>query len=379
MPGIAPAMSINTKEVATVLAAKRLPFFHPPEFELSLFAEGLGGPRVIAFDPAGTMLVSIPAAGLVAALPDDDDNGRADRIIHVAEGLKRPHGLAFRCKEKECRLYIAETDRVSVFDYDQTNREAHNGRKLVELPGEGGHSTRTILFLPPPLQDSLLIAIGSSCNVCEESDWRRAAILLAEGEGGNLRPFARGLRNAVFMRLHPESGEVWATEMGRDFLGDDLPPDEINIIRDGHDYGWPYCYGRNQPDHEFTGSAEDPSCRSQTPSHIDIQAHAAPLGLDFFPSEGWPEKYQGSLLVAFHGSWNRSMPIGYKVTLFRLAPGGEYIGQEDFITGWLTDKNTSLGRPVDIRILPGGVLYISDDKAGVIYRLTLRPGSPRAD
>lgn len=370
--GIAPALSVPGFGPTGAIALKSLPFSYPQEFDLQVFAEGLDdGPRVIAFDAAGTMLVSMPAAGMVAALPDADGNGRADRMVPVAEGLNRPHGIAFRCEADACSLYIAETDRVRVFDYDRHNFKARNGRKLVDLPGGGGHSTRTLLFLPPPAQDKLLIAVGSSCNACAEEDWRRAKILLAEGEG-KLRPFAAGLRNAVFMRIHPETGEIWATEMGRDFLGDDLPPDEINIIREGHDYGWPSCYGRNLPDREFDAAAGTASCRGKTPSHIDIQAHSAPLGLDFFPSRGWPEKYQGNLLVAFHGSWNRSTPTGYKVSLFRFAEGGEYVGQEDFITGWLTGARSSLGRPVDVRIMPDGVLYISDDKAGVIYRMALK-------
>lgn len=372
LAGLKPAISVPWNTKSSLSGRDDSALVYPPEFALSLFAEGLTSPRVIAFDPAGTMLVSMPAAGMVAALPDDDGNGRADRIVPVAEGLNRPHGLAFRC-DGNCRLYVAETDQVTVFDYDRENMKALNGRKFVDLPGGGRHSTRTILFLPPPEEGKLLISVGSSCDTCGEKDQRRARILLAEGEGGKLRPFASGLRNAVFMRIHPETGEIWATEMGRDFLGDDLPPDEINIIREGNDYGWPYCYGRNLPDREFAlDAAGGASCRNKTASHIDIQAHSAPLGLDFFPSEGWPEKYRGSLLVAFHGSWNRSIPVGYKISLFRFAEEGEYIGQEDFITGWLTEDNSSLGRPVDIRILPDGVLYISDDKAGVIYRLSLK-------
>jgi glucose/arabinose dehydrogenase len=378
LSGVAPALSIPGMEAATDFA-KGLPLSYPPEFEMSVFAAGLEGPRVIVFDPAGVMLVSLPAAGKVVALPDDDGDGRADRIVPVAEGLNRPHGLAFRCKE-ECRLYIAETDRVTVFGYDPQSRRAVNGRKLFALPGGGRHSTRTILFLPPPAQDKLLVSVGSSCDACEEDDWQRAKILLAEGEDGSPRTFASGLRNSVFMRLHPETGDIWATEMGRDFLGDDLPPDEINIIRAGYDYGWPYCYGNNLPDREFAPPAVGAvSCQGKTPSHIDIPAHSAPLGLDFFPSQGWPGKYQGSLLVALHGSWNRSVPVGYKISLFRFAANGAYLGQEDFITGWLTGDGASLGRPVDIRIMPDGVLYISDDKAGVIYRLAQRKrrDSPR--
>lgn len=375
--GIEPALSLPGKNMASTFAGKGLPFSYPPEFELSVFAEGLDGPRVIAFDPAGTMLVSMPGAGRVVALPDHDGNGRADRIVTVAEGLDRPHGIAFRCDAAPCRLYIAETDQVTVFDYDRENLKAAHGGKLVDLPGGGRHFTRTILFLPPPRQDKLLIAVGSSCDSCEEKDWRRAGILIADHDGASLRPFATGLRNAVFMRVHPGTGEIWATEMGRDFLGDDLPPDEVNIIRDGHDYGWPSCYGKNVPDREFAaGAAGAGSCPGKTPSAIDIQAHSAPLGLDFFPlAGGWPEKYRGTLLVAYHGSWNRSIPTGYKIVLYRFDEKGAYRSEEDFSTGWLTGENSSVGRPADLRIMPDGVLYISDDKAGVIYRLALKKRS----
>jgi hypothetical protein len=175
------------------------------------------------------------------------------------------------------------------------------------------------------------------------------------------------------MNLHPVTGEVWATEMGRDWLGDDLPPDEINIIGEGRDYGWPICYGKNIHDAEFDKKvyARDP-CADKTPSFIDIPAHSAPLGLAFFPEEGWPEEYWHDLLVAYHGSWNRSVPTGYKIVRYHLDSRGNYLGEEDFITGWLTPAG-AVGRPVDILIQPGGKLYISDDRAGLIYKVAYNP------
>jgi glucose/arabinose dehydrogenase len=371
--GVSPAVFKASSNAAALVRQEKSPLSYPAEFVLSVFADGLPGARVMAFDPRGTMLVSIPSAGKVVALPDADGNGRADRIIEVAGGLHRPHGLAF-AKDSNRRLYIAETDRVTAYDYDPEKRRVGARKKIADLPDGGGHSTRTIIFMPPPDEDTLLISVGSSCNACEEKDWRRAKILAVNKEGGQLQIFAAGLRNAVFMRIHPETKEIWATEMGRDYLGDNLPPDEINTIKRGNDYGWPSCYGDNIPDGEYL-SAEDISgaCRDKTPSFIDIQAHSAPLGLDFFSAAGWPQQYRNSMLVAYHGSWNRTIPTGYKIVLFRFDEQGNLLDREDFITGWLTaNKETSIGRPVDIRIMPQGVLYIADDKAGVIYRLALK-------
>ena len=364
-----------------------MPLKLPEGFSISIFAKDLGKPRVVTLDPAGRVLVSIPASGKVVALPDENTDGVADKAIVVVEGLNRPHGMAVRCAGnagvQRCALYIAESDKVVVYDYDQGSAKATNKRKLVDLPDGGNHFTRTIMFMPVPNENKLLIAVGSTCNVCNEKDWRRAKILLADvgtvdaPKVGDLNVFASGLRNSVFMALHRVSGKIWATEMGRDLLGDNIPPDEINIIEGNpsarlgiSDYGWPICYGKNVHDSNFDKNQyiRDP-CADKTSSYIDIQAHSAPLGLAFIPEEGWPQEYWYNLLVAYHGSWNRTVPTGYKVVRYKLDSQGKYIGQEDFITGWLT-KDGALGRPVDIVVQPGGYIYISDAKAGVIYRVT---------
>jgi glucose/arabinose dehydrogenase len=188
-------------------------------------------------------------------------------------------------------------------------------------------------------------------------------------EGGKESLYASGLRNAVFLALNPRTRAVWTTEMGRDMLGDDLPPDEINIIRQGANYGWPYCYGRNVHDDDFDPGNKH-SCQEAVPSHIDIPAHSAPLGLAFFPETGWPPEFRNDLLVAYHGSWNRSKPTGYKIVRFRLDENGTYLGREDLVAGWLVGDDRALGRPVDILIRPDRTIFVSDDKAGVIYRLT---------
>ena len=339
----------------------------PPGFAISIFAKKLPGARVLALDPDGNLLVSLTSQGKVVALPDKNGDGVADAVVTVLDGLNKPHGLAFGPEEKP-RLYVAETGRVAAFDYDPERLTATSEQKIADLPPGGRHFTRSLLFLPGTRDRRLLISVGSSCDACEEEDWRYAKILAVDPDGGELETFASGLRNSVFMAVHPQSKHVWATEMGRDFLGDNLPPDEINIILEGRHYGWPYCYGKRLHDDKTdpTGAHRE-FCKDTIPSFIDLPAHSAPLGLAFFPAE-WPQEFRHDLLVAFHGSWNRTEPTGYKVVRYKLDAAGNFIDVEDFITGWLTPAG-ALGRPVDILIKDEGVIFISDDKAGVVYRV----------
>ena len=235
---------------------------------------------------------------------------------------------------------------------------------IVEGLPSGGHISRTVGFSP---SDKMYVSIGSLCNVCEETDVRRAAVMEYNPDGSEARVYAEGLRNSVGFVFHPTTGHIWATENGRDNLGDDIPPDEINILRDGQHYGWPYCYGKNIPDRTIN----DPDrCATTQESLHDMQAHSAPLGLRFINSPQFPEEWQGDLLVAYHGSWNRGEPTGYKVVRL-VVDGSSVVAEEDFINGWLLDNGTSVGRPVDLIFGPqDGALYISDDGAGVIYRVT---------
>ena len=388
--GIAPLLKDSGEDIEKLLDEENLsPLVLPPGFSISIFAEGLSAPRVLARDIAGNLIVSITKEGKVVALPDRDQDGIADEVVVVIEGLDRPHGLAFKCFplgefgiEYDCKLYIAETDEVAVYDYDDENLKASNKKTIIELPGGRNHFTRTIIFAGTPDGERLLISIGSTCNVCNEKDERRATILSSVADGSSVERFAVGLRNSVFMTAHPETGEIFATEMGRDLLGDDLPPDEINIIKKGKNYGWPTCYGKNIHDTEFDKNVyirAPCSAPFEEPSFIDIPAHSSPLGLSFVPEEGWPAHYKNNLLVVYHGSWNRSVPTGYKIVRFSLDDEGnlpkEGLEVHDFITGWFTDDGRVLGRPADIMALPGGELYISDDRAGVIYRVIYEEGS----
>src|SRR3989344_3051097 len=306
------------------------PLVLPGGFSISIFAKDLPGARVMAFDGLGNMWVSQTSEGKITLLEVRDGKVQSQNVI--LQNLQRPHGLAFHPQQSSL-LYFAQEDGVFRMPvYSETKPE-----KLFDLPRGGNHFTRTLMFAP---DGRLLTSVGSTCNACEESDWRRAAVLVSDEDGKDLKVFAKGLRNAVFMTTHFVTGEIWATEMGRDFLGDNLPPDEVNILKDpstssgqgAPNYGWPICYGKNVPDISYAQNAD---CDNFNPSHIDLQAHSAPLGLALIPEEGWPEEYWYDLLVAYHGSWNRSDPTGYKVVRFKLdaqgnpPAGGE--GAEDFI------------------------------------------------
>ena len=358
----------KSAQVPPAINETEFPLKLPAGFKISIFAKGLESPRVMTYDPAGNIVVSIPAQGKVVALPDKNNDGVADEVVTVIDGLNRPHGLATRCTEK-CEFFIAESNQVAYYDYNTKNLKTFNKRKIIDLPSGGNHITRTILFMPSPNDHKLLTSVGSTCNVCEENDWRRAKILISNADGGDLKTFASGLRNSVFMAIHPVTGKIWATEMGRDLLGDNLPPDEINIVEEGKDYGWPYFYGKDIRDAAFEPDVMFEQNPDRFGSHIDIPAHSSPLGLAFIPEEGWPQEYWHNLLVAYHGSWNRTVPTGYKIVRYKLDAQGNYLGEEDFISGWLTNEG-ALGRPVDILVQPGGIIYVSDDKAGVIYKIT---------
>ena len=338
----------------------------PSDFEIGLFAPNLGPARFMALGPSDVLFVSVPRAGRILALPDRDGDGVADTAIVFAVGLNLPHGLAFRGED----LYVAETDGVVRLRDQDGDLASDEQEMIVEgLPSGGGHWTRTLGFGP---DGKLYVSIGSSCNVCVEEDSRRAAIMQYDPDGTGARIYATGLRNSVGIAWHPETGEMWATDNGRDWLGDDLPPDEINIVGDGGFYGWPYCHGRSILDPEY---GDPDRCESARPPVVELQAHSAPLGLTFYTGIYFPDVYRGDLFVAYHGSWNRSVPTGYKIVRVRMADGAP-VEVEDFATGWL-QEDTAWGRPVDILVWTDGSLLVSDDRTGAIYRI--RYTGPRTE
>lgn len=360
----------------------------PPGFSISIAAQGIENARVITSDPAKNLIVSSPSENSIFLLRFDKESNGFELPQPLLRDLSRPHGIALSdcigdALSGACKLLIGETHRVLTYLYRYGDATIPNGPvsspdSFFEMPSGGNHFTRTVGIGP---DSRLYVSIGSSCNVCVEKDPRRAAIYSMNLNGSDVRPFATGLRNSVFFTWHPKTGKMWAAEMGRDLLGDDTPPDEINIVEEGKDYGWPYCYGQNIHDllfdkrnyHldriEFDGDVCS-GLLGKSPSHIDLPAHSAPLGLAFIPeNNSWPKEYWGDLLVAYHGSWNRSVPTGYKVVRIKLDENGNSEGIEDFITGWLAENGEATGRPVDLLFVPDGTLYISDDKAGVIYRV----------
>ncbi len=362
---IRPALLPPVENIAAIEnSTQNLGLSLPAGFKISIFAKDLAGARVMIFDNAGNIWLSQTSQGIVSQIIIKD--GKFDSQKIVLSGLQNPHGLAFD-PENQNVLYVAEETKISKVVLSPTG----DGKlqKIIDLPTGGNHFTRTLGFGP---DGRLYVSMGSTCNVCVESDPRYASIYSFKKDGSDFLQVAKGLRNSVFFAWNQKDGKMWATEMGRDLLGDNLPPDEINIIEEGKNYGWPICYGKNIHDTNFDKNTyiRNPCLEPfETPSYIDIQAHSAPLGLAFFPEEGWPEEYWHNLLVAYHGSWNRSEPTGYKIVRYRLDSQGKPLGPaEDFITGWLKDGGAS-GRPVDILIQPGGVIYVSDDKAGVIYKI----------
>jgi glucose/arabinose dehydrogenase len=337
----------------------------PPGFAIDVFAKDVGSVRFMAVDPAGTLLVSEPSRGRVLALPDKNGDGKADATHVVAEGLDQPHGLAFR----DGALYVAENARVLRFHYDPATMKATQPTVVVKsLPAGGGHWTRTVVFGP---DGHLYVSVGSSCNVCRETDKRRGAVLRYNGDGSGEQIFASGLRNAVGLAFQPTTGVLWATVNERDWRGEDVPPDYVTEVKEGAFYGWPDCLvvgGKAIPDDRFERGAR---CDKVTPPTLEIQAHSAPIGLAFYTGTQFPPDYRGSLFVAYRGSWNRTVPTGYKVVRIRFRDGRP-AGVEDFATGWL-EGVSAWGRPVDLIVGRDGALYLSDQGAGRIYRISHRP------
>lgn len=332
----------------------------PPGLVVGIFTSDTPGVRDLEFSPGGTLIASLPGEGKVVALPDNDKNTQSDSVKFIIENLQRPHGLVFFHNH----LYVADETAVYRYDWDEQTLTASSQQLLFELPPGGRHWTRSLEISE---QGQLFVSIGSTCDTCEENNPWHGSIIVSDTEGNNPQVWASGLRNAVFITTHPQTGQLWATEMGRDFLGDNTPPDEVNLIEQDQHYGWPYCYGNQVYDDRFNRRSPD-FCQQTTPPVFQIPAHSAPLGLAFIESDNFPLQWQGDLLVAYHGSWNRSEPRGYKVV--RLVMGNEsqtIISSEDFMTGWLQENGTAWGRPVDLEFAPNGWLFISDDKAGQIY------------
>jgi glucose/arabinose dehydrogenase len=335
----------------------------PAGLKVTYFARDLDGVRFMAVAPDGVLYASQPGRGRVVRLPDDNHDGVADSTVVVVTGLNQPHGLAFH----KGALYVAATDGVARVALGADGKSTGSPVYVNRYSGGGGHWSRTVVF---GADSAMYVSVGSSCNLCVEQSSDRAAVLRFNEDGSGKRVFSSGLRNAVGLAVEPQTGALWASQNERDDLApnhEDLPPEEINILTDGADYGWPYCYGDRVPNPEYNDAAR---CSRTVPPAAKLQAHSAPLGMSFLArASALPDTYRGDLLIAYHGSWNRSTPTGAKVVLVHVS-GGKAGAVEDFITGWQRADGSRWGRPVDIAVASDGSVMISDDAGGAIYRLS---------
>jgi len=339
----------------------------PPGFTIDIYATGVRNARSMVLSPGGTLFVGTRNAGNVYAVRDENGDARADRVYTIASGLHMPNGVAFR----DGALYVAEVSRILRYDDIERSLETPPAPVVVydKFPTEVHHGWKFIAFGP---DGWLYVPVGAPCNICDKrgDDPRFASITRMRPDGTGLEVFAHGVRNTVGFTWHPETGEMWFTDNGRDMLGDDVPPDELNHApRAGMDFGYPYCHGGTIADPEF-GSRR--ACREFVPPAQNLGPHVAALGLRFYTGRMFPPEYRHRLFIAEHGSWNRTRPIGYRVMQVTLE-GNRAVRYEPFAEGWL-QGDEAWGRPVDVLVMPDGALLVSDDRADVIYRITYRGG-----
>lgn len=330
----------------------------PPGFTIEEYAE-VPNARSLALGDRGTLFVSNRRGRSVYAVLENGDG--STRTIELMDGMKMPNGIAFH----EGDLYVAETDTVYRFrDIEDHLESVPQGEVLdIELPSDRHHGWRYIGFGP---DDMLYISIGAPCNVCDKFGYGQ--IMRMNPDGSGRETYASGVRNSVGFTWHPDTGALWFTDNGRDMMGDDMPPCELNHApHQGLHFGFPYCHGGDILDWDF-GSGR--KCSDYTPPARKLGPHVAPLGVKFYTGKQFPPEYRGQVFIAEHGSWNRSRKIGYRVTLVRLE-GNRAVSYEPFADGWLQNEQVS-GRPVDLIVKDDGSLLVSDDLAGKIYRITYR-------
>ncbi|KAF0220161.1 MAG: glucose/sorbosone dehydrogenase-like [Geobacteraceae bacterium] len=335
----------------------------PPGFSLALYAGNVPGARSMALGKDGTLFVGTRSEGKVYALVDRNRDNRADEVITIAGGLNMPNGVAFR----DGSLFVAEVNRILRFD--KIESRLNNPPKPVVVndtfPRKSHHGWKFIRFGP---DGRLYVPVGAPCNVCEERDPRFASIMRMNPDGTGLEIFAEGVRNTVGFDWHPGTRELWFTDNGRDWMGDDTPPDELNRApRPGLHFGFPYRHGKNIPDPAY-GKKRKPE--GFVAPEMELGPHVASLGMRFYTGSMFPPEYRSRIFIAEHGSWNRSESIGYRITTVRVVEN-KAMDYEVFAEGWL-QEGWAWGRPVDVQVMPDGALLVSDDKAGAIYRISYK-------
>ena len=351
------------KETPLTRQLKRISL--PPGFRIALYADHVAGARSMTLGEKGTVFVGSRGTGTVYALRDSDGDFVADKRSIVAKGLNMPNGVAFR----DGALYVAEISRILRFDNIE-NRLDDPPRPVVisdALPNDRRHGWRYIGFGP---DGRLYVSVGAPCNVCIPGDGRFGTIMRMRPDGSGLEIFAKGIRNSVGFDWQPRTAILYFTDNGRDMLGNDLPPDELNAAPAKEmDFGFPYCHGGIIPDPEFGKRKE---CTAFAPPVVALGPHVASLGMRFYTGKQFPAEYRDQVFIAEHGSWNRTPPLGYRISLVRFKEGRPF-AYEIFAEGWLEGSH-AWGRPVDLLQLPDGSLLVSDDKAGALYRIRYQPG-----
>jgi len=332
----------------------------PPGFSIEIYAD-VPNARSLALGDHGVVFVSNRRANSVyAVVPHGDAN---PRVIELATGLSTPNGIAYH----EGDLYIAEINRILRFKdiAGRLNDKPVPEVLAIELPAERHHGWRYIGFGP---DGKFYVSIGAPCNICDRGEEGFAQIIRMNPDGSQRETYAEGVRNSVGFTWHPVTGEFWFTDNGRDMMGDDIPPGELNHApRQGLHFGFPYCHAGDIPDPEF---GEGRNCRDYTPPAQKLDAHVAPLGVKFYTGNMFPPAYQGQIFVAEHGSWNRTKKIGYRISLVRLENGAP-VDYEVFAEGWMKHEKV-FGRPVDLLVLDDGSMLVSDDYADKIYRISYK-------
>ena len=333
----------------------------PEGFKIEIFAEDVKNARSITRSPDGTIFVGTRGEGSVYALRDEDGDYKAEKRWTIATDLEMPNGVAV----KDGDLYVAEYNRI--LRYDDIEKQLDNPPKPVvineDYPSEKHHGWKFIDFGP---DGKLYVPVGAPCNICESEEEIFNTITRINPDGSDLEIVQRGVRNTVGFTWHPSTKELWFTDNGRDWLGNDSPACELNHApKDGMHFGYPYCHQGDIADPDF---GEKHSCSEFTPPAVKLGPHVAPLGLIFYTGTQFPEIYNNQLLIAEHGSWNRAEPIGYQLSLVSFDANGQPKEKSAFASGWLEDGE-AWGRPVDLEQLPDGSVLVSDDFADVIYRI----------
>lgn len=337
----------------------------PAGFSIEVYAE-VNNARSLAMSPEGTLYIGNRDGDKVYAVRDTDGDYKADKRWVIASGLNMPNGVALQGGD----LYVAEVSRITKY----ANIEANLGKTITPLvikddyPTETHHGWKYIAFGP---DGRLYVPVGAPCNICKSADEVYASITSINKDGSDRKIVAKGVRNTVGFTWHPETKELWFTDNGRDMLGDDIPPCELNrVAQAGLHFGYPYCHGGTISDPEF--GSEQP-CDTFTKPAQNLGAHVAPLGIKFYTGSAFPETYKNQAFIAEHGSWNRSAKSGYKVSLVRVQDNTTATAYETFASGWLDEATQKAwGRPVDVLILKDGSMLVSDDQAGVVYRISYK-------